>query len=126
MITLADDDEDILESTQLLLELSGLPSDATTDPHSVLDLIRSNHPVLHLQDMNMPGLDVRDLIASIRRDSELKDTPIVLFTASNPEGPQWRATGADGCLRKPFDMGTLERLIETARTGGRDALIAPV
>ncbi len=122
MITIADDNEDILESTQLLLEITGHASESTGLAGDIQDLVRSKKPALHLQDMQMPGLDLARLLNDLRADATTADTPIVLFTAGSPHADQWAELGADGCLRKPFDMAKLEAMIEAAQEGGREGV----
>jgi CheY-like chemotaxis protein len=47
-------------------------------------------PVLVLLDLNLPGTDGRDLLATIKADSHLQSIPIVVVTTShNPHDVEW-------------------------------------
>ena len=43
----------------------------------------SNLPALILLDLNLPGMDGRDLLIEIKRDDRLKQIPVVILTTSN-------------------------------------------
>lgn len=43
----------------------------------------SNLPALILLDLNLPGMDGRDLLVEIKRDDRLKEIPVVVLTTSN-------------------------------------------
>jgi len=122
MITIADDEPDIVESTQMLLQVTGHDAEVTTAVEDILPLIRATRPTLHLQDVQMPGLDIARLIREIRADASIAATPVVLFTAASPALPEWQRLGADACLSKPFEMEQLHDLIASAQTGGREAV----
>jgi CheY-like chemotaxis protein len=47
-------------------------------------------PVLVLLDLNLPGTDGRDLLATIKTDTRLQSIPIVIVTTShNPRDVEW-------------------------------------
>ena len=56
----------------------------------------------------MPGMNGYDVTRRIRQDFQLFDIPILLITAhGNVADREWKEAGADGLLRKPFDIPEL-------------------
>lgn len=118
-ILVADDNEDILESTKLLLEMMGYDVEDVADAAQIFDRARTTRPDLILQDFHMPGLDVGTLIGRLRDEPVTAETPVVLFTATLEEEYLWRVVGADGLLRKPFDRDEMRNVIDQFTGGGR-------
>jgi CheY-like chemotaxis protein len=56
------------------------------------------YPALVLLDLNLPGMDGRELLAAIKGDEQLKFIPVVIVTTSdNPRDVEWcYQHGADG------------------------------
>lgn len=116
-ILVADDNEDILESTKLLLEMMGYDVEDVGAADEIYDRAKATKPDLILQDFHMPGLDVGVLIGRLRDNPTTAATPIVLFTATLEEEYLWRVVGADGLLRKPFDRDQMRDVIEQFTQG---------
>ena len=62
-------------------------------------------PALILLDLNLPGMDGRELLAAIKGDAYLKSIPVVIVTTShNPHDIAWCYThGANSYQVKPMD-----------------------
>lgn len=116
-ILVADDNEDILESTKLLLEMMGYDVEDVARADEIYDRARATRPDLILQDFHMPGLDVGTLIGRLRDDPVTANTPVVIFTATLEEEYLWRVVGADGLLRKPFDREQMRDVIDEFTQG---------
>lgn len=111
VVLLADDDPDILDSTRDLLELSGYQVVTTMHAREIVPMLESSKADVLLQDVNMPGLDIVDLVRRVRCIG--RRVPVVLFTAAANAEETRRATGADALVKKPFDMATLGRVLAT-------------
>jgi CheY-like chemotaxis protein len=59
----------------------------------------------------MPVMDGLQLMARLRADSELKDTPVVMMTAA-PNGIPLEARVWDALLVKPFDAANLTSTVD--------------
>lgn len=72
-------------------------------------------------DLSMPGMDGLELVSQIA--ARAPALPVILLTAHGSENLVRLASsrGACGCLSKPFDIDEIARVIEQARTRGRDA-----
>jgi CheY-like chemotaxis protein len=67
----------------------------------------ARRPDLVLLDLNLPGLDGRDVLLRIREDQQLHTIPVVVLTASEQEQERLAAIGADAFLTKPVDFERL-------------------
>lgn len=68
-------------------------------------------PCLIILDINMPAMDGRQALVSIKKNDRLKEIPVVIFTTSNSQMDKDFATkwGAD-FMSKPLKYGELARL----------------
>ena len=113
-VVVADDEPDILAVTAELLGDAGYEVTCVDDARAILEHVREQGPAVLLQDLNMAGLAVEDLVAEIRRDPALRRTRIVLFSASPTAEAEWRRLGADGVLTKPYSVEALESVVREA------------
>lgn len=111
-ILVVEDDPDIRDSTAELLRARGYTVATLGDIKRLKGALRANPPDLVLQDCHMPGLDLAAAIREVRAAPHLRSVPILLYTASIEGDDFWRALGADGLVRKPFEIEELHRRIE--------------
>ena len=83
------------------------------------DMIQTNHYDLVLTDLMMPEMDGMELLEQIRTsDNQIKDTPVVMLTASYQEtdialASKWKV---NGYITKPFSVKTvLSKIKELTR-----------
>lgn len=101
-ILLVDDEAPIVHSTRLMLQHFGHEVVTAMHADDIVPLMWQERPDVLIQDVRMPGLDIRRLIAEVRGDAALRGTRILLFSASlNLEGLV-RDTGVDEMVEKPF------------------------
>lgn len=113
-VLIIDDDAIILDVFSFALKDAGYHVLTAEDGASGLDLARRHLPDLILCDVNMPGLDGRDVLHTLRREAATEATQFVLMTG-NTRGLPVRAgmeLGADDFLTKPVELDTLLRCIE--------------
>lgn len=82
-----------------------------TSGQAALDLLRGNPALrrrtgLILLDLNLPGKDGHAVLAEIRTDPILRQTPVVVLTTSNEESDVLQAyrQGANAYVTKPVDL----------------------
>src|SRR3989442_7875250 len=68
-------------------------------------------PDLVLLDLNLPKLDGRAVLVSIREDPGLRELPVVVLTASDSDQERFAAGAADAFMTKPVDFGQLARIV---------------
>ena len=72
-------------------------------------------PDIIISDYHMPGMHGLQLVETLRRDSSLDHTIIIMLSAADDQNviEQARDLGADTFIVKPFAPADLKRLIET-------------
>ncbi|RCJ26031.1 two-component system response regulator [Nostoc minutum NIES-26] len=70
-------------------------------------------PSVILLDLNLPGIDGRDILERLKQDRSFKEIPVVVFTtSSNPRDIEFcYQKGANGYLVKPMDAQELQKTI---------------
>lgn len=71
-------------------------------------------PELILLDLNLPGMDGKEILAKIRQDDAYKKVPVVILTTSKNERDveECYAQGANSYIEKPVDM---EKFLATVK-----------
>ena len=111
-VLIIDDDQDVLESYQQLLEMSGFKVKAIADPTLATSLLHKNWPGVVVTDMYMPGLSGMDLLEFIQNlDPEL---PVIMITGHGdiPMAVDAVKRGALDFLQKPLQPAELLALLE--------------
>lgn len=74
----------------------------------------ATRPDLVLLDLNLPGIDGREVLVEIKEDPELRTIPVVVLTTSDDEADVLSAylNHANAYITKPVD---LDRFVEVAR-----------
>ena len=90
-----------------VLRASGFEVEPVADGELVLNSARAFDPDLVIMDIQLPNVSGVDLIAAMRRDAALKDTPVLAVTAYAGKGDEERIrdAGATGYLSKPVSIG---------------------
>ena len=120
VITLVDDDENIVESVKLALESHGHTVRAYHDGASGLAALESEPPDLAVLDVKMPRMDGMEVLRRIRQTSNL---PIIMLTSKDEEIDEILGfnLGADDYMTKPFSQRLLlERIKAILRRAGVD------
>ncbi|GIE28682.1 two-component system response regulator [Actinoplanes italicus] len=74
-------------------------------------------PDLILLDLNMPRLDGRQVLATIKADEQLKAIPVVVFTTSSTPADVLASYGAhaNAYVTKPLDLDDFDRVLTQIR-----------
>jgi DNA-binding response OmpR family regulator len=112
-IVIFDDDEDILSICSYILEEQGWKVFSFTDCNNIAEKVSSILPDVILMDNWIP--DDGGIIATqiLKKDVNLKDIPVVYFSANSDIELLASHAGAETYLAKPFDLEELERVINT-------------
>ncbi len=70
------------------------------------DPARSPRPALLLLDLNLPGMDGREVLRTVKADEVLCTIPVVVLTTSDAEDDiaKCYADGANSYIQKPIDL----------------------
>jgi two-component system, NtrC family, nitrogen regulation response regulator NtrX len=121
-ITIIDDDRDVLDLFRDVFEERGYHVETFADAMpGIAQLIASRPDVLIIDlqlDPEREQLSGLQVVHSARSGTELRDTPIIVCTADviglRTAWPGFMERGDIHQLEKPFDLATLDRVIETA------------
>src|ERR1700712_1818588 len=110
-IIIFDDDEDILSICTYVLEEQGWEVHAFTDCNNVTEKVSGIHPDVILMDNWIP--DAGGIIATqtLKKNEELKNIPVIYFSANSDIQLLANHAGAESYLAKPFDLHQLENVI---------------
>ncbi|GBQ08612.1 response regulator transcription factor [Saccharibacter floricola] len=106
IITLVDDDRNILASVQMALEAEGYGVHTYTDGESALQGLLSRPVSLAILDVKMPRMDGIELLKRLRTRSNM---PVIFLTSKDEEMDQLMGLrlGADDYITKPFSLRLL-------------------
>jgi DNA-binding response OmpR family regulator len=112
-IVIFDDDEDILSICSYILEEQGWKVFSFTDCNNIAEKVSSILPDVILMDNWIP--DDGGIIATqiLKKHVDLKDIPVIYFSANSDIELLASHAGAETYLAKPFDLEELERVINT-------------
>ncbi len=108
-ILIVDDDMDTVEMLALALREAGYEARTATNGEQGFQQARGFAPDLVLLDLMLPDSNGYELVERLRHCSATAHVPVMVMTGLPGELPQVVAAdaGADGYIRKPFQIPTL-------------------
>lgn len=112
-ILIIDDEQSILNLVTAFLRPEGYQIEVALDGSSGLQAAQTFKPDLIVLDIMLPGMDGLELLARLRRES---DVYVIMLTAKNEETDKivGLSVGADDYLTKPFSPRELVARIKAA------------
>jgi CheY-like chemotaxis protein len=114
-ILLVDDAEDCLATLEVALQtLPGALVLSARTAEQALQVLAYRAVDAVITDVHLPVMDGLEFIAGIRRESHLRQLPIIVVSADpDPGGPRAAlASGADAYFSKPFSPGAVRKKLE--------------
>ncbi len=113
-ILLIEDNEQNLYLTTFLLEKRGFKVVPARSGPEGMALANQSRPDLILLDIQLPQMDGYTVARELRKNTALKDVPIVAVTSYAMVGDRERAleAGCSGYIEKPIDPDTFKDEIE--------------
>ena len=111
LILVIDDDQTVRDVVGRFLEREGFRVAQAEGGREGLRLIRELHPLAVTLDVMMPDLDGWTVLAAIKGDPQLAETPVILMTILDEKNRGY-ALGATDYLVKPVNR---EKLVEVLR-----------
>ncbi len=117
-ILVADDQEEILYLTQIVLEKEGHQVKTCANGVEVIVATRDTEFDLILLNLRMPEMNGYDTCKVLKSNRKTHHIPIIAFTARPPKGEKEELIekGFDGFLEKPFRILELINLIASFQT----------
>jgi DNA-binding response OmpR family regulator len=110
LVAVIDDEEDITTYLELALADVGYRVVTCNQPSGALDMLRQERPDLICLDLVMPERAGGSLYVALRRDSVLKEVPVLILSGLGARQETLDAIVAaaavpppDGCVDKPLD-----------------------
>jgi len=122
-ILVVDDQEDILQTTALVLKQGGYEVATAANGYEAVETARALRPDLVLLDIEMPRMDGWEALRLLRLDEATRDIPVAMFTILFDLREKVRALkyGAQDYVTKPFSMddllGRVERILNGVSAG---------
>ena len=114
-VLVIDDDDAVRHALTAALEIYGYETATATNGIDGLAKAQQWLPDLILCDVNMPGMDGREVLQRARNDPELANRQFVLMTGNQEQNPlrEGMNLGADDYLPKPFELSQLKTCVES-------------
>lgn len=114
-VLVVDDSPTIVKFVSFSLKNRGFNVITATDGMDAIEKISAHEAPIDLiiTDLNMPNVDGYELIATLRRNNQYQNTPIIILSSENGEEDKQRGmeVGATSYLVKPFKSTVLLREI---------------
>ncbi len=116
LVLAIDDEAAVLAEVASVLGLAGYCCVTASDAATAMDLALKLRPDLIISDINLAGQNGLDLCEQIKDQPILSEVPVVFLSGAHIPDVVRAAHAAGGTyyLRKPFDAGVLEELVEKA------------
>jgi DNA-binding response OmpR family regulator len=104
LITIVDDEEDILELLSVNLKKNGYSVQTYGNASDLFKQINKKIPDLMILDIMLPDMDGYDICKKVKNDPVLKSVPIIMLSAKSEETDKiiGLELGADDYVTKPF------------------------
>ena len=106
-----DDNTDILELCTIILEDAGYEIKTSSTSNNIVDQVSAYMPDIIFMDNWLPDVGGIEATRELKGHDELKNIPVIYFSANNDVMSLADQAGADGYLSKPFDIQELENII---------------
>jgi two-component system cell cycle response regulator DivK len=113
-VMILDDDPDILQICTIVLRKKGFNVSTLNNSSNILDNVRGYLPDVIIMDNWIPGPGGIEATRQLKKDQDLRDIPVIFFSANSNVTQLARDAQADYFLQKPFDISELEAIVQVA------------
>ena len=109
-IAVVDDDDEMRALLTLVLGKAGFKVAGYATPGRFFDALARGKPELCIVDVQLPGMDGREVVRVLRSNPETRALPVIMITAvatSSEDVVRGVDTGADEYFPKPLDLELL-------------------
>jgi DNA-binding response OmpR family regulator len=118
LVLVVDDDDSIRRVVRTVLEADDFEVVEAKDGDEAIQKVSTEHPLVVVLDVMMPGLDGVEVCRRVRADG----TKVLMLTARDDADVEQASkdAGADGFLAKPFSsVELLDKVEQLTRKSGR-------
>lgn len=112
-ILIVDDDLDLLDGLNSLLSNKGYQIKTLSDGATALPVSQAFHPDAIILDVNLPGINGKEVCRRLKQDYQTKCIPIIMISADADQKDIWATCQADEFLEKPFSLRILFSKLES-------------
>lgn len=113
-LLIVDDSADLLYAMQRLLSFYDFTVRVARDRTTLMKEVEAFKPEIILVDVLLDGDDGREICKSLRENPANKHLTIILFSSSPKHLKDFKESGADGAIEKPFGITDLINQIKFA------------
>ncbi|MFC1666765.1 PleD family two-component system response regulator [Candidatus Omnitrophota bacterium] len=106
-ILLVDDETDLTEITKIRLESRGFEIKCAYDGLDAFKKAKEMKPDIILLDLFLPVMHGYEVCKKLKEDNELKDIPVILFSAGGKTAKEVKDVGAVDFISKPVEIEEL-------------------
>ena len=119
-ILIVEDEDNIALALTHVLRREGYKVERVAVGNAAVPAIRESRPDLVLLDVMLPEVSGYEICQSVRMDSDISGTKILIMTArgTDVERRKGLALGADGFITKPFELSDLKQQVAQCLSGG--------
>ncbi len=111
-VLVVDDDTDLLVMMKAFLKKNGYEVAVTMSCEEGLAIFYSFKPHVVVLDINVGNEDGREMCRRIKTQAEYRHIPVLLISANHEALQFYNDYGANGAVRKPFELPSLLQLLE--------------
>ena len=111
-ILIYDDDQEILTLCKIILQKLQYRIETRSTCDNIIGDIRSLEPDVILMDLWIPKIGGEKALDLLRENPDLKDIPVLLFSANDEIEIISNRAKANGFIQKPFDIHSFKKEIE--------------
>ena len=123
-VLIVDDDPDLVRALRLRLRANNYETAHACDGYTAIAMAQKEHPNLIILDLGLPAGDGYVVLDRLHDIDALCDIPVIVLTASEPQGSEKRAldAGAAAFFQKPADNAELLEVIRASLSRSNKAL----
>ncbi|TRX60508.1 response regulator [Fulvivirga sp. M361] len=103
-ILLCDDDGDITTLMQIIISAMKISFSSSNRITDITGLVLMEKPDLILMDLWIPDIGGKEAVRELKANEQTTQIPVLLFSATDKLEEICAEVGADGCIKKPFDV----------------------
>ena len=113
-ILVCDDEQDILDIVEVILADAGWEVVTTPHVNDIVDQVSAADPSVIIMDNWIPESGGIIATQSIKAHPDFKGIPVIYLTANSNIQELSASAGAEFFIAKPFDVDSLEKIVEEA------------
>ncbi len=112
-ILILDDSTDLLDVLQIIFKMNGHEATTAETTDFFFHELENVKPDLIFIDVNLRGIDGREICKDLKEKEKTKNIPIVLISAAPEKLKSYEDCKADGVIEKPFNKKELLTTVES-------------